>query len=423
MNSSDPKAHLYLDKRHPDKDGRFTLYVAITRLRKTAMSSLNIKLTADQWVGDKVVNHPQKDVLNRVISAKLGEIDKILLEMSFSGSVANLSAREILEKIRERMEPDYAAKQKKKEEEKNSFSRFFLGHMNSIKNDGTRGLYEDTYNKIEKYCQHSGIDFETLSFSDIDVKWLRSFEQFCLSTQRQSTTNRHLRDICAVINAAIDDELTEKYPFRKFKFTRAETRDKSLSADELRKFFQWDCYDGFQREALDMFILMFCLIGINPVDLANARIVRGGRLEYTRQKTRKPYSIKLEPEALEIINRYAGKDGKLVNILDRFASYKTYFNRLSKTLRKIGLTRVPGKKNVGKAILPDVCLGSARTSWATIAQEELDIDRDTIAAALGHHTVDVTTTYLRTHWKKKIDEANRKVLDFVFYGKLPGKGE
>lgn len=419
MLNTDPKVHFYLDKRNPDQSGLCTLYVALSRFRKTAMSSLNIKLAADQWADSKVVNHPQKDVLNRVLSAKMGEIDKILLEMSFAGAFANLSAREILDKIHERMDPEYAVKQKKKEEEKQCFTRYFMEHMNGIKNDGTRGLYEDTYHKIEKYCQFSGSTFETLSFSDIDVKWLRRLEQFCLTTQRQSTANRHLRDICAVINAAIDDGLTEKYPFRKFKFHKAETRDKSYSADELREFFNHDCYDGFQSEALDMFKLMFCLIGINPVDLANARILKGGRLEYSRQKTHKPYSIKLEREALEIINRYAGADGKVVNILDRFASYKTYFNRMSKTLRKIGLTRVPGKKNVGKAILPDVCLGSARTSWATIAQEELDINRETIAAALGHHTVDVTSTYLRTKWKKKIDEANRKVLDYVFYGKRP----
>jgi len=107
----------------------------------------------------------------------------------------------------------------------------------------------------------------------------------------------------------------------------------------------------------------------------------------------------------------------MLNIVERSPNYKTYFNRLSKTLRKVGKERVDGKKSKGEAILPDVCTGSARTSWATIAQEELDISRDVIAAALGHHTVDVTSTYLRTDWKKKVDAANRKVLDWVLYGK------
>ncbi len=162
---------------------------------------------------------------------------------------------------------------------------------------------------------------------------------------------------------------------------------------------------------------MFCLIGINSIDLAYAPDISRGRLNYVRAKTHKPYSIKIEPEALAIINRYKGKNGKLVNITETSPNYKTFFNRMGKTLRKVGLQRVPGKKSTGEAILPDICTGSARTSWATIAQEELDIPRDVIAAALGHHTVDVTSTYLRTDWRKKVDAANRKVIDWVLYQK------
>lgn len=161
---------------------------------------------------------------------------------------------------------------------------------------------------------------------------------------------------------------------------------------------------------------MFCLIGINSVDLAYAGKSVNGRLNYNRRKTHKLYSIKIEPEARIIIEKYSGKE-HLINILERTPNYKTYFNRMGKTLRKIGLTRLNGKKSTGKAILPDLCIGSARTSWATIAQQELDIPREVIAAALGHHTVDVTDTYLRTDWKQKVDKANRMVLDWVLYGK------
>ena len=169
-----------------------------------------------------------------------------------------------------------------------------------------------------------------------------------------------------------------------------------------------------------MFELMFCLIGINGVDLAKARDkdVCKGRLNYKRTKTGKNYSIKVEEEALIIINRYKGKDGNLVNVMDRESSrknkdynYHSYFNWMAKTLRNLD----------GGTLVPHICSGSARTSWATIAQEELDIPREVIAAALGHHTVDVTSTYLRTDWKNKVDEANRKVLDWVLYQKKKGR--
>ena len=43
----------------------------------------------------------------------------------------------------------------------------------------------------------------------------------------------------------------------------------------------------------------------------------------------------------------------------------------------------------------------------------LDIPRETIAHALGHGNDTVTDIYIDFD-KKKVDEANRKVLDFVF---------
>ena len=46
----------------------------------------------------------------------------------------------------------------------------------------------------------------------------------------------------------------------------------------------------------------------------------------------------------------------------------------------------------------------------------LDIPRDTIAHALGHGTNTVTDIYIDFD-QSKVDEANRKVIDWVLYGK------
>ena len=54
-------------------------------------------------------------------------------------------------------------------------------------------------------------------------------------------------------------------------------------------------------------------------------------------------------------------------------------------------------------------------SWTTIAAEP-DIPKETIAAALGHGGNSVTDVYIRFD-DRKIDEANRRVLDYVFYDK------
>ncbi|MBP5333714.1 MAG: site-specific integrase, partial [Bacteroidales bacterium] len=371
-------ASTFFDQRMADKKGLYSLYWVLNKNGSRAVSSLGIKLAEEQWKDGKVIKHPQKDFLNRFISAKMGDINRAILELSYSGALVNKTAKESIKAINEHLDPDLAAKnieaQHLKEVEETSFARFFRKHIERYDNSGTRQLYEDTYNKMKDYCQSEGIDFLSVSFSDINKKWLESFEKYCLTTQRQNTANRHLRDIRAVFNAAIDEELTTNYPFRKFKIRKEATIDKSFTAAELRNLFSYKHCTGRQQEAIDMFELMFCLIGINGVDLAKARDkdVCKGRLNYKRTKTGKNYSIKVEEEALIIINRYKGKDGNLVNVMDRESSrknkdynYHSYFNWMAKTLRNLD----------GGTLVPHICSGSARTSWATIAQEELDIPR------------------------------------------------
>ena len=58
----------------------------------------------------------------------------------------------------------------------------------------------------------------------------------------------------------------------------------------------------------------------------------------------------------------------------------------------------------------------ARHSWATIARK-IGVSKDTIAQALGHGGNTVTDIYIDDDMEA-VDEANRKVLDYVLYGKV-----
>ncbi len=413
-------AKIYFDTRRANKDGTCPLRIFISRKGQRASMVTGITLHPGEWDGNKVVKRTDAKFLNTLVEDKLAQINKALLQLDITGKLSGRSAQEVLQLVQEYINPEKAEKraeeEKRRQEEENSFAIFFRAFMDTKKNAGTKGLYEGTYKKLECFCGETGKDFSSLTFDDITKQFLEDFEEYCLKTQRQNTASRHLRDIRAVFNAAIDEEKTLNYPFRKLKIRREESRDKSFAAKELRQLFSYECYPGCEQEAVDIFKLQFCLIGINSVDLVYLSPAKKGRVDYIRRKTHKPYSIKIVPEAQEIIDKYKG-ESYLLNILDRCPNYKTYFNRIGKALKTVGKTRVAGKESSGKALFPDICMGSARTSWSTIAQEELGIDRETIAAALGHHTVDVTSTYLRTDWKKKVDEANRKVLDWVFYSK------
>jgi integrase len=53
----------------------------------------------------------------------------------------------------------------------------------------------------------------------------------------------------------------------------------------------------------------------------------------------------------------------------------------------------------------------ARHSWATFAAE-LDIPKETIAAALGHGSKEVTDIYINFN-AKKVDKANKKIIEYT----------
>ena len=142
-----------------------------------------------------------------------------------------------------------------------------------------------------------------------------------------------------------------------------------------------------------------------------------GLVEYRLSKTHKLYSIKVEPEALELIERYRG-ERMLLCLADRWNDHRNFTHQCNKALQKIG--EVERKGLGGKKIITAEFEGLttywARHTWATIAAD-LDIPDAVISQALGHAASNSTTEiYIRRN-QRKVDEANRRVLDWVLYGK------
>ena len=154
---------------------------------------------------------------------------------------------------------------------------------------------------------------------------------------------------------------------------------------------------------------------MNILTKENLKEIKDGRIEYYRSKTNKLYSIKIEPEALKIINKYKGEKF-LLNIMDKYKNYQDYQKRLNNSLKRIGNTKIlkHGKK-VLNPLFPNISVYWARHSWATIASS-LDIPKETIAHALGHGNNSVTDIYINFD-QNKVDLANRKVIDYVLYDK------
>lgn len=409
----------YLDTRYADSE-QGMLKIALTHKGSTAYILLDIRLNMNQWDkrAEKVVNHPQKLLLNTYIYNKRNLADSVILRLMESGEIAGMKVSAIKRCIECELDPE----RKKKGVDESTFEYRFLRFAQSKRKDSTKECYMHTYGRMKVYCDYCCCSkkknaklLNELRFEDITKQWLMDFEKWLsISSPSQNARNIHLRNIRAVFNDAIDDEVTQAYPFRRMKIRPVPTIKRSLSVEQLRQLFSYQVEPNVVKY-VDVFKLIFCLIGINVVDLCNLREVRDGRVEYYRSKTNRLYSIKVEPEALALIDKYRGKK-QLLYMLDRYSNHKDYMRRLNENLRRVGRVTRSGRggKKHYEPLFNGITSYWARHSWATVAAS-LDIPKETIAAALGHGGNTVTDIYIDFD-RRKVDEANRRVLDWVFYG-------
>ena len=397
-------AKFYLDTRKSggDKKKLVSLKIAINHRSGTSFIVLDIQLLPSQWdkATSRVIAHPQKDLLNRVAQSKMGAVNSILLGMSSLGQINKLTATELCKAIKAQLQPEDESEEKKPKEDPNTFLKWF-DRFTERKKGRTNGIYDATRKRLVAWLGEEALG--KVKFEDIKISWLEDFQDFLAETNTANSIAIHLRNIRAVVNYAIDNEVTTYYAFRRFKIKTEATRKRNFDINTLRRIFNHKCAEEWQQKYLDFFKLSFMLVGINVVDLCGLTKISQGRIEYIRAKTHRPYSIKVEKEAREIIERYAGNE-LLVNFCESYANYRHFYNNLCKGLNEI-------KEQLG---LDELTTYWARHSWATIARK-LKISKDTIALALGHGSHTVTDIYIEEDMAE-VDEANRKVLDYVLYG-------
>ena len=405
----------YFDCRRTKPGQPSVLKIAIGHKNKTAYISLDAKLMPEEWdnVRERVINHPDKQVLNAYINEVKQKVDSVIINLTRDGKLRGMTAKEI---------KDIAVAELNPEEKKNVDETLFIVRFLKFiepKKESTKETYMHTLNRVRAFI---GDAVETLHFEDITKDWLTSFNTFMAKTSPSpNARNLHFRNLRAVFNDAIENDITTFYPFRKFKFKNVETAKRSMSVEELRRLIYFPC-EEHAKKYVDMFKLMFFLMGINMIDLAKLETMKGGRLDFNRSKTGHLYSMKVEPEAMALFEKYKG-DKHLLFILDRWTSDEFFRRKMNKELQKIGpMTKAPGRggKKIYEPMFPELTSYWARHSWATIAAS-IDVPNEVIAEALGHEYGNrITNIYIRFDIKK-VDSANRRVLDWVLYGILDGK--
>ncbi len=402
------KTNLYHDTRYTKKDPKIEapVKVSINHNGSSAYIDTGVSVLPSQWEKKdgrwEVVRNRLATRYNLIIAEKKLDVEKALEELRKQGKLRGRSLSEIRKMVIDLLNGRGSNTPLLFMEK---FDEWTAGKTNQI----TRQTYEGTAKRIRNYDKKA----DRLHFEDINRQWLMGFDAWMAkSAPKANARNIHLRNIRAVYNEWAE-QVDAPYPFKKFKIVAEVTQDRSLTSKTLRELFSSPCTES-QRRYLDYFKLIFLLAGLNVGDLARLKTLTNGRIEGVRHKTGQPFSLCVLPEAEEIIKKYKG-EGYLVDILNHYSDYRSFAHALNDNIKRIGQSyNQHTKKWEGASIAPNASVYWARYSWATIAAE-LDIPERTVGAALGQSTkTSVTSIYIRTDMRRKVDEAQRKVADYVF---------
>lgn len=395
-----------IKKTEVNKSGKVNIKIRVSHNHDTRFIATKYYIDLNEWKANETVSsdHPNAAFINNELKKIVFAYEQKLFDVKYE----NWHVNRIVELL-----TDPAAI--------NDFTAYFERFIKEKQtiNAGTAELYQRTLNKIEKFEKR-----KPLMFEDITAGWLKKFEAWMKKDElKPNSIAIFMRQIRAVFNNAIDNEVIglNVYPFRRFNILQEPTVKRSITLEQLKMIRDYQTKWNITALARDFFMLSFYLIGMNSDDLYHAKeISKDGRLNYTRAKTHRPYSIKVEPEAMAMIEKLKGEK----SLLMLSEHYRTVHDMTLSLNRAL------------KLIMPGLQVYSARHTWATVAKnyifkesetliiskedptkniiqknrEHVIISNEQIGDALGHTRKSVTEIYIDRD-PAIVDKLNRDVLD------------
>lgn len=319
---------------------------------------------------------------------------------------------------------------------KASFSLDFFGYAERFmagKKEGTAHTYRTAVNSFRSFIGRDAFDI-----NEFGVPLIKRYVDFLNTTPKnngQGATSRskkkgvsarsYTRLLSSIYNEAMleynDDDVTRVRlnPFRKIKVEAPPSVAKiSKSPDFIQKIIDAVAdpeTKANHRTALEIYLLSFAMMGVNSADLLTMEAAdKDGIVTYWRTKTKdKSYDgaemhMRLEPCILPLVKRYAGKDGSLLNLRERWGNA----SRLNGYLRK-----ALGSWSAANG-LDSFTSNSARHTWATIGRSsKVNLPKSLVDECLAHSAHKLVDVYAEKDWSIYW-EANRKVLSIFDWSSI-----
>lgn len=383
-------------------NGEHPLMIRVCKDGKKKYQSLGISVNPAHWDFKKNKpknNCPNKEYINKIISDKTNEFTEQIVQLKSEHK--EFTANSLVDKTSKKVQPK-------------TVGEVFLEQLQRLTDESRRGYMlsiKQVYNSLIEFNKHLNI-----YFSEIDIAWLRSYETYLRKKGlAENTIGIRFRTLRAIYNLAIEENIVkaEHYPFNTYKVSKLhkETAKRAISKEDINRILEYQSANKYMRFPIDLFAFTYYVGGINFVDIAyltNENLI-DGRLIYTRRKTGKLIKLPLQPQALELIEKYSDKDNPyLFPILS--VNHKTEqqrANRVHKVITKVNQRL----KEVGKALdIPiDLTTYVARHSQATI-MKKAGVPTSIIRELMGHSSEGVTQIYLDSFDNEQIDDAMKNLL-------------
>lgn len=376
--------------------------VRICKDGKKKYKSLGISVNPAHWDFKKNLPKPKCPnyaTLLILINEKISEYQRIILDKKVNN--AEFTATTLLQAT-DTLQSKHPV----------SVGEGFKNYIQALKDEHRlryAGMFEVSYSSFVKFNKHLDIPF-----SDIDVAWLKKYEQWMKSNNYAvNTVGTRLRHLRAVFNHAIEAKQTTAYPFNSYKLSKVnqQTAKRAISKQDIQRVINYKGKSDMECLAIALFTFSYFTAGINFIDMAmleRSNIV-DDQLSYYRKKTKKQIIIPLQDKAVEIIHKYNNERSPyLFPILSPFHKTEVQIaNRLHKVLAKVN----KHLKDIGDKLKLPLPLTTyvARHSYATVLKRA-GVSTAIISESLGHSSEKITQTYLDSFDNEQIGNAMKNLL-------------
>ncbi len=395
-------------RKKPNKEGLYPLAIRITKNRHSTYHYIGHYIDLKYWDGKNIrvrKSHPNSDRLNLLLSTKLSEANKMLIDLQ--SQQKDISANQIKKQL-------YSSP------ESTSFFEVANDFLHELELNNKLSRLSADKARVKHVLKFT--KSKQLTFPEINETFLKRFQTYLRKKHNLSERSivNNLVVIRTIYNRAIKMGVVDKklYPFgaTKIRIRFPESEKAGLTKEEVKKIESVTGLTENETHARNVWLFSFYFAGIRVSDVLKVRWddIYDGRLHYRMSKNAKLLSLKIPDKIVPILKHYLDdkqsntdfvfpelKKANLSDPKDIFTKSKTANKKFNKYLKQVA-----SKAEVQKKITMHI----ARHTFGTISEDKIPINM--LQKLYRHSSITTTINYQSNFIHKDTDDALDSVINF-----------